>query len=63
MANTRSRAPLVWGAVLILIGALFLLYNINFDVWDFVARLWPLILVVWGAWKLFFGLKELSDKK
>jgi len=37
---------------------IFFLDNIDIDVWDTVGRLWPLILIVWGAWKLYFGIKD-----
>jgi len=58
MAKFRRKDPLVWGIVLIVTGAIFLLENIDVEMWDLVARLWPLILIAWGAWKFYFGLKE-----
>lgn len=62
MAKKRRTEPLVWGIVLIVIGLMFLLHNIELNVWEFVARLWPIILIAWGAWKLYFGLKERQEK-
>jgi hypothetical protein len=35
----------------------------GWDVWEFFARLWPLILIAWGAWKLYYGLKEKQEEK
>lgn len=58
MAKRRRHEPLVWGIILIVLGLIFLLQNIEVDVWDFVARLWPTILIAWGAWKLYFGITE-----
>ena len=61
MAINGKREPLAWGIILIVIGALFLFHNLDIGIWDLVARLWPLILIVWGAWKLYFGLKDRQD--
>jgi uncharacterized integral membrane protein len=61
MASARNRNALVWGIILVLIGSIFIADNLNINVFDFAARLWPLILIVWGAWKLYFGLKEKSE--
>lgn len=55
-ANWNRRFPL--GAVLlILAGIIFLLNNyasLPWDVWRELARLWPLLLVIWGA-QIVFG--------
>ncbi|OGD22037.1 MAG: hypothetical protein A2W03_15750 [Candidatus Aminicenantes bacterium RBG_16_63_16] len=57
----RQRDALVWGIILIVIGLIFTLDNFDVDVWDFVARLWPVGLIVWGAWKLYFGIKDRKE--
>ncbi|MEW5901980.1 MAG: DUF5668 domain-containing protein [Acidobacteriota bacterium] len=57
----KQRDALAWGIILIVIGFIFILENFDVEVWDFVARLWPLILIVWGAWKLYFGIKERKE--
>jgi len=62
MAKYRRREPLAWGIILIVIGLIFLLANIDVDVWGFIARLWPVVLIVWGAWKFYFGIKESLEK-
>jgi len=54
----KQRDALAWGIILIVIGLIFFLDNFDVNIWDFVARLWPVALIVWGAWKLYFGLKE-----
>ncbi len=58
MAKFRKKDSLVWGIILIVIGAFFLLEKVDVEIWDLLAHLWPLILIAWGAWKLYFGLKE-----
>jgi putative Mn2+ efflux pump MntP len=63
MAATRNRNALVWGIILILIGLIFITDRMNINLFDFVARLWPLILIFWGVWKLYFGLKERKDEQ
>lgn len=63
MPRTRRKDTLVWGIILIVIGLIFLLHNIDIDVWDSIARLWPVVLIVWGVWKLYFGLKERKEEK
>ena len=57
----KQRGALAWGIILIVIGLIFILDNLGLDVWDSLARLWPLVLIVWGAWKLYFGLKERKE--
>lgn len=58
MTRQARRDTLVWGFILIVLGLIFLLDRLDVEVWDSVARLWPLILIVWGGWKLYFGIKE-----
>jgi LiaF transmembrane domain len=58
----RQRSALAWGIILIVIGLIFILDNLGLDVWDSLARLWPLVLIIWGAWKLYFGLKERKEE-
>jgi len=65
MANGKRKDSLVWGLILVVIGALFLLdsFDIRFDAWHYLANLWPVILIVWGAWKLYLGIKEAGEDK
>jgi hypothetical protein len=58
MTRKARKDPLVWGVILIILGLIFLLDRLDVDIWDSVARLWPVILVLWGGWKLYFGIKE-----
>jgi uncharacterized membrane protein HdeD (DUF308 family) len=57
MTISKRKDPLVWGIILIIVGALFLLQN-TIDIWWTIARLWPVLLIAWGALKLYNGLKE-----
>jgi LiaF transmembrane domain len=58
MARQRKSGSLVWGIILIAFGVLFLLDQFNIDIWDAVWRFWPVILIIWGADKLYHGLKD-----
>lgn len=58
----KQRDALAWGIILIVIGLIFLLERLDVDVWDSVARLWPVVLIIWGIWKLYFGLKERKEE-
>jgi hypothetical protein len=62
MARQRKSGSLVWGIIFIAFGVLFLLDQFNVDVWDAVWRFWPVILIIWGADKLYRGLKERSPE-
>lgn len=53
----KRKDSLVWGILLIVIGALFLLNN-TINIWWTIARLWPVLIIAWGALKLYNGLKE-----
>lgn len=55
--SRQHRQNLIWGLILIVLGAIFLLENIGYDAWRAVFKLWPLILIFWGATKLYYGLK------
>jgi len=56
------REKLIWGIVLILIGLLFLLHNLNISFWENLFNLWPLILIGWGIWKIYLGIIERREK-
>ncbi len=62
MADKRKGNSLVWGVILIIFGFIFLLDQFNVDIWDAVWRFWPVILIVWGANKLWLGLKERNER-
>ena len=59
MSPRRRKDALVWGLILILIGAAFLVENfVDLDAWEYLWKLWPLILIIWGAQKLIEGLRR-----
>jgi len=62
MEKQKRTDPLVWGIILVLIGLIILLNNLGTSIWDTLARLWPLALIVWGVWKLYYGIKEQNEE-
>jgi hypothetical protein len=58
MTEQKKGNSLVWGIILIIIGCVILLEQLDIDVFDHVWRFWPVILIIWGANKLWLGLKE-----
>jgi uncharacterized membrane protein HdeD (DUF308 family) len=60
MAKQKRKDPLIWGILLITIGVLFLL---KVNVWYVLAHFWPVILILWGAHKLYYGLKEKREEE
>jgi putative Mn2+ efflux pump MntP len=62
MADQKKGNSLVWGIILIIIGGIILLEQLNVDVFDQVWRFWPVILIIWGANKLWLGLKERNER-
>ncbi len=61
MADPKKGTSLVWGIILIGVGVLFLLQQLHVDIFDQVWRFWPVILIIWGANKLWLGLKERNE--
>ena len=61
MARQKKGDSLIWGIILIVVGAIFLLQQFNVDIFDQVWRFWPVILIVWGANKLYLGIKERNE--
>ena len=62
MANQKKSGSLLWGVILIVVGGIFLLEQFDIDVFDQVWRFWPVILIIWGANKLWLGLKERGER-
>jgi hypothetical protein len=62
MATRANGGKLAWGLVLIALAVIIFLSNLNVNIWDIIARLWPIILIIWGAWKLYYGLKERQEE-
>ena len=62
MKKQMRKDPLVWGIILIFFGLVFVLQNLDVNIWGILARLWPVILILWGGWKLYFGIKERQEE-
>lgn len=60
MAKGKHRDSLVWGIILIVLGLIFILENFDIEIWRYIWKLWPLILIFWGANKIYGRLKEKS---
>jgi hypothetical protein len=63
MSPQRKKDSLIWGAILIVVGGIFFLENFHVDVWDYVWKLWPAALIIWGALKLLTGIREGRDRR
>ncbi len=62
MAKRTNGSKLAWGLVLIALALIIFLSNMNVYIWDLLARLWPIVLIIWGGWKLYYGLKERREE-
>lgn len=58
MAINKNRDSLVWGIILIAVGAVVLFETLHVHVFDVIWKLWPVIFILWGGSKLYYGLKE-----
>ncbi len=63
MAHQKQRGNLVWGTILVILGLIFLLENLGYDLWEYVGKLWPVILIIWGLSKLQAALKTRDQEK
>ncbi|MFN3852629.1 MAG: PspC domain-containing protein [Spirosomataceae bacterium] len=53
MSNQSKNGSLIGGAVLIILGLIFSIENLtDFDIWDYIWKLWPLGLVGLGIWMI-----------
>ncbi len=59
----KRKDTLFWGIILVAVGGLLLLQNFNFDALHYLARLWPVILIAWGLWKLYLSLTAKKEQK
>jgi uncharacterized integral membrane protein len=60
--SKQRKDTLVWGIILIFIGLIFILDNADIDVWEYIGKLWPLILIFWGCVKFIRGLGEKKEE-
>ncbi len=60
--SKKRKDTLIWGIILIILGLIFILDNADIDVWDYVGKLWPLVLIFWGIVKLWRGIEEKREE-
>jgi fatty acid desaturase len=60
MTKQKRKDPLIWGVLLITLGVLFLL---KINIWYVLAHFWPVILILWGAHKFYYGLMERREEE
>jgi putative Mn2+ efflux pump MntP len=67
--SKRKQESLFWGIVLLIIGVLFLVDNLGFniDIWDIIGDYWPIILIAIGIkniWQHFMAKnQEAGDQR
>jgi hypothetical protein len=59
MANTKKES-LFWGAIILVLGMLFLLRNFGWqiNIWHLLGKYWPLILVYIGIKNIYLNLSK-----
>lgn len=62
--SKRTSDSLVFGIVLLVLGTAFLLRNFfpDINVWPTIARFWPLILIVFGIFKIKRALAQRAGR-
>jgi hypothetical protein len=67
MSARRSAGTIFWGLTLLSIGALLLAHNLGYplQIWPFVVRYWPALLIVWGLLKFvdYFRFRQAGDNR
>jgi hypothetical protein len=63
--SRRISGAVFWGLVFVAFGTLFLARNLGYPVplWTVVARYWPVLLIVWGVFKLADALRAEPGEK
>jgi DUF4097 and DUF4098 domain-containing protein YvlB len=65
MSRQRISGSIFWGLVFLAIGSMFLLRNFGYGIplWTLFFRYWPVLLIVWGLFKLvdYFRMED-GDK-
>lgn len=67
MSVRRSAGAIFWGIMLVAIGVLLLAHNLGYplQIWPYVARYWPALLIAWGLLKFldYFRLRRVGDNR
>ncbi len=58
MSQKKYGSNLIGGTVLVILGLIFLLENLGFDVFKHIWKFWPVILIIWGWSKLRNALRS-----
>ncbi len=62
----KNGSKIVLGILLIFLGGVFLAENLGYEavevVWDWVAKLWPSIIIYVGISRLYRGLRLKNEK-
>jgi len=61
MSKSKGES-LFWGVLILIIGFLFLMRNFGWDInlWHFIGKYWPLILIYIGVKNIFLYIKRKS---
>src|SRR5436853_7562246 len=67
MSVRRSAGAIFWWLTLVVVGALLLAHNMGYplQIWPYVARYWPALLIGWGLLKFvdFFRFRQAGDNR
>ena len=67
MNNRRSAGVIFWGLALVAIGGLMLAHNLGYpiQIWPYIVRWWPALLIVWGLLKFvdYFRFRHSGDNR
>jgi len=63
--SKQKQETLFWGVLLLLLGALFMLNNfgVHFNLWRFLGKFWPAILIIIGLKNIYFHLQEKNKRE
>jgi len=67
MSTRRSAGVIFWGLALVVIGGLMLAHNLGYpiQIWPYIVRWWPSLLIVWGLLKFvdYFRFRHSGDNR
>ena len=67
MSTRRSAGVIFWGLALVVIGGLMLAHNLGYpiQIWPYIVRWWPALLIVWGLLKFvdYFRFRHSGDNR
>jgi hypothetical protein len=67
MSTRRSAGVIFWGLALVAIGGLMLAHNLGYpiQIWPYIVRWWPALLIAWGLLKFvdYFRFRHSGDNR